>query len=43
MANKAYILVTTETALTQSVVKRLKEVHAVVDVHEVLGPYDIVV
>lgn len=43
MPNKAYILITTETALTQNVVKRLKEVHAVVDVHEVLGPYDIVV
>ncbi len=43
MANKAYVLINTETALTQSVVSRLQQVHAVINVHEVLGPYDIVV
>ncbi|MBI4339798.1 MAG: Lrp/AsnC ligand binding domain-containing protein [Chloroflexi bacterium] len=43
MASKAYILITVDTASTQQVVRRLQEVPAVVAVHEVLGPYDIVV
>lgn len=43
MEHKAYILITTETALTQSVVARLKQIPSIVAVHEVLGPYDIVV
>ncbi|MBI4312422.1 MAG: Lrp/AsnC ligand binding domain-containing protein [Chloroflexi bacterium] len=43
MPNRAYILINTQTDLTQNVVTRLKQVPAVAAVHEVLGPYDIVV
>lgn len=40
---KAYVLITTETALTKEVLAQLKEMEEVVEAHEVLGPYDIVV
>jgi len=43
MAVKAYILITVETALTKEVLARLRELEEAVEVHEVLGPYDIVV
>ena len=42
MSSKAYILITVDTATTQQVVKRLEAVPAVIAVHEVLGPYDII-
>lgn len=43
MPARAYVLITLETALTQQVVDRLKKVKAAVAVHEVIGPYDVVV
>lgn len=43
MAVKAYILITVETALTKDVLARLQMLEEAVEVHEVLGPYDIVV
>ena len=42
MVANAFILVNVEPANTRSVVERLKSISGVV-VHEVLGPYDIVV
>ncbi len=42
MAVKAYVLVTSDIAFTKSVVEHLRNVRGVVEVHEVLGPYDIV-
>lgn len=43
MAVKAYILITVDTALTKDVLARLHQLEEAVEVHEVLGPYDIVV
>jgi len=43
MAVKAYILITVDTALTKDVLTRLRQLEEAVEVHEVLGPYDIVV
>ena len=42
MASNAYILLTVEPGETRRVVEKLKEISRA-DVHEVLGPYDIVV
>ena len=43
MAARAYVLITLETSLPQQVVERLHQVRSVVGVHEVIGPYDVVV
>ena len=43
MAARAYVLITLETSLPQQVVERLNQVRSVVGVHEVIGPYDVVV
>jgi len=43
MVVKAYILITVETALTKDVLEHLRRLKEAVEVHEVLGPYDIVV
>ena len=42
MAINAYILINVEPARTQSVMGRLRDIPGAV-VHEVLGPYDVVV
>ena len=39
---KAYVLITSDVAYTTQVMDRLKELSGLVEVHEVLGPYDIV-
>jgi DNA-binding Lrp family transcriptional regulator len=43
MVVKAYILVTVETPRTKDVVSALRRNKKLSEVHEVLGPYDIVV
>ena len=43
MVVKAYILIPVETALTKDVLEHLRRLKEAVEVHEVLGPYDIVV
>lgn len=40
---KAFILITTETNLTKQTVDRIQRLDGVLKVHEVLGPYDLVV
>jgi DNA-binding Lrp family transcriptional regulator len=42
MATNAYVLLTVEPARTQAVSERLRAIPGAV-VHEVLGPYDIIV
>jgi DNA-binding Lrp family transcriptional regulator len=39
---KAYVLVVTDPGRTHSVALELKDTSAVTEVHEVMGPYDIV-
>ena len=39
---KAYVLITSEVAYTKDVLKALRKLEGLVEVHEVLGPYDIV-
>ena len=39
---KAYVLITVDTTMTQDVVGRLSRIPGVVEVNEVLGPYDVV-
>ena len=39
---KAYVLINSETAYTYQVVEKIKGISGVVEIHEVLGPYDIV-
>jgi DNA-binding Lrp family transcriptional regulator len=39
---KAYVLIVTDPVLTKDVFARLQEVPGVVELHEVMGPYDIV-
>ena len=43
MAVKAYVLVVTDPGATKRVYDALKGVPGVVELHEVMGPYDIVV
>ena len=43
MPVNAYVLIGVETASTNEVVARLKEIRDLTDVHEVIGPYDIIV
>lgn len=40
---KAYVLIVTDPGATRRVALQLKSVRNVTDVHEVMGPYDIVV
>lgn len=42
MAINAYILINVEPAKTQPVIERLRKIPSAV-IHEVLGPYDVVV
>ncbi len=42
MAIKAYILVVTDPGATKRVFDVLSQVQGVVEIHEVMGPYDIV-
>ena len=40
---KAYVLVVTDPGATRSVVEAIRQIQGVVELHEVMGPYDIVV
>ena len=39
---KAYVLIVTDPVKTKEVYAQLQEVREIVEVHEVMGPYDIV-
>ncbi len=39
---KAYVLINSEVAYTEQVMDGLRKLEGLVEVHEVLGPYDIV-
>ena len=39
---KAYVLISSEVAYTKDVLEGLRKLTGLVEVHEVLGPYDIV-
>jgi DNA-binding Lrp family transcriptional regulator len=43
MAVKAYVLVVTDPGATKKVYDSLAAVKGVVEIHEVMGPYDIVI
>lgn len=43
MSIKTYVLIVTDPGKTKSVFDRIKEVERVVEVHQVMGPYDILV
>ena len=43
MAVKAYVLVVTDPGETKRVFEALRGIEGVVEVHEVMGPYDIIV
>lgn len=43
MAIKAYVLIVTDPGQTKQVNEKLNDIPKVVEVHEVMGPYDIVV
>lgn len=43
MAVKAYVLIVTDPVQTKSVLAKIREIAAVKESHEVMGPYDIVV
>ncbi len=43
MAVKAYVLIVTDPGQTKRVFETLSKIQGVVEVHEVMGPYDIVV
>ncbi len=40
---KAYVLIVTQPGTTRRVAEQLAEVSTIAEVHEVMGPYDIVV
>ena len=42
MAVKVYVLVRTDPGRTSQVISALQEVRGIVEIHEVLGPYDVV-
>ena len=42
MAVKAYVLVVTAPGKTKHVVSEIRKIAAVIEMHEVMGPYDIV-
>lgn len=39
---KAYVLIVTDPVKTKEVYARLQQIREIVEVHEVMGPYDIV-
>lgn len=39
---KAYVLIVTDPAATKEVYTHLQDIREIVEVHEVMGPYDIV-
>jgi DNA-binding Lrp family transcriptional regulator len=43
MAVKAYVLVVTDPGKTRRVIQAMYEIPGIVELHEVMGPYDIVV
>jgi DNA-binding Lrp family transcriptional regulator len=43
MPVKAYVLVVTDPGATKRVYEALSKVQGVVEIHEVMGPYDIVI
>lgn len=43
MAIKAYVLIVTDPGKTKHVVEEIHKVKGIVELHEVMGPYDIVV
>jgi len=43
MAVKAYVLVVTDPGKTKRVVQSMRDIPGIVQMHEVMGPYDIVV
>ena len=43
MAIKAYVLVVTDPGRTKGVLDILRDIPGVVETHEVMGPYDVVV
>ncbi len=43
MPVKAYVLVVTDPGATKRVYEALSKVNGVVEIHEVMGPYDIVI
>ncbi len=43
MAVKAYVLIVTDPVQTKNVLAKIREIAAVKESHEVMGPYDIVV
>ena len=43
MGVKAYVLVVTDPGKTRRVMQALREIPSIVELHEVMGPYDIVV
>ena len=43
MAVKAYVLVVTDPGKTRRVVQAMRDIPSIVEMHEVMGPYDIVV
>ena len=42
MAIKAYVLIVTDPGATKGVYEALSEIEGVIELHEVMGPYDIV-
>ena len=42
MSIKAYVLVVTDPGKTRQVVEAIRKIPGVVEMHEVMGPYDIV-
>ena len=42
MAIKAYVLVVTDPGRTRHVVEAIRKIPGIVEMHEVMGPYDIV-
>lgn len=43
MAVKAYVLVVTDPGKTRRVIDAMRNIPGIVEMHEVMGPYDIVV
>jgi DNA-binding Lrp family transcriptional regulator len=43
MPVKAYVLVVVDPAKTKAVAKSIREVPGITEMHEVMGPYDIVI
>ena len=43
MTMKAYVLVVTDPGKTRHVVEEIRKIPNIVEMHEVMGPYDIVV